>query len=184
MACACGPSEPQGPVVSKEPISVRGWIVDVEHAVPPGTVQTVETEAARKAALWANTYVEVKDAPFVSGGVDEHGAFVLLDVPPDHSEITFTIPNVVTTKLVLDKIPGNADVVVPALLLAPSAPKLTQPVQIRMAAQIDRPRVTAREGIVAGAKFKVVETPFAQMGDRRDYPVLPATGAGRLPTVK
>lgn len=184
IACTCGPSsEPQGPVVSKEPISVRGWIVDVDHPTSDGSFKTVETEAARKAALFAATYVAVENAPYVSGGVDENGAFVLLDVPPGRSEIIFTAPGAPAAKLVLEKIAGNADVFIPGLLLKKDGVQLTQPATIRMAARVDKPRVTALQGIVAGQPVKVVETPIAQMGDRRDFPT-PPTISVRLPTLK
>lgn len=167
----CGQEAPQGPVVSKDPISVRGWILDVEQP-PSNAFKTVETEAARKAALWQQTSVYVENAPYVSGGVDERGAFVLLDVPPQTSTITFTAPGAPAATLVLEKMPGNADVFIPALLLKRDGVQLTDPasVQVRLAAKIEKPRPTALAAVVAGQTFKVVETPIAQMNDRRDFP--------------
>ena len=129
--------------------------------------------------MWQATYVSVDNAPYVSGGVDERGAFVLLDVPPGTSTIVFTAPGAPAAKLVLDKMPGNADVFIPALLLKKDGVQLTEPknVQVRMAAKIDKPRPTALTAIVAGQSVKVVETPIAQMIDRRDFPNPPTTFA-------
>src|SRR5712691_7349678 len=113
---ACGPSEPVGPLLSKEPISVRGWIVDVEGAAS-SSYQTVETEAFRKSQLFQTMNVWVDNAPFVSGGVAETGAFLLLDVPPGNVTVVFSTAGAPAAKLVLQNIPGNADVFVPAILL-------------------------------------------------------------------
>src|SRR2546423_1768596 len=125
-ALACGGAEPGGPTLSKEPISVRGWILDVDSGSAPTSFKTVETEMARKASIFAQANVYVENAPYVSGGVDEHGAFVLLDVPPGKSEIVFSAPGAPNARLLLDKVPGNADVVIPGLVLKPNGVALSE----------------------------------------------------------
>ena len=183
LLLACG--QPSGPVVSKEPISVRGWIVDDEGwPIPP--FHTVETEAARKMQIFQSTSVWVDGAPYVSGGVQENGAFLLLDVPPGNVIITFSAPGAPESKLVFRNIPGNADVFVPSLLLKKVGVQLLDPagVKVRMAAHVDKPQPTRQFAIVAGLKVPVVDTPYAQMDDRHDFPVPPAGGPAPLAIVR
>src|SRR5439155_7700931 len=88
LALACAAPDPNTPRVSKEPISVRGWIADVAGS-PHAPFQTPETEAVRKLQLFQSASVWVDNAPYVSGGVAENGSFILLDVPPGNITITF-----------------------------------------------------------------------------------------------
>lgn len=184
LAAACGPSEPQGPHVHKDPISVRGWIVDVETG-PSTAYHTVETEAARKRDLFRGTNVWVENAPYVSGGVAETGAFLLLDVPPGDVTITFSAPGVPVSRLVLKKIPGNADVYIPAMLIKKDAVSLLDPqgAKVRVAAQIEKAVPTGAFANVGDQRIAVVSTPIREMIDRLDYPNPPATQAP-LATVK
>jgi len=176
VAAACGgPSEPQGPHVHKDPISVRGWIVDVETG-PSTAYHTVETEAARKRDLFSGTNVWVENAPYVSGGVAETGSFLLLDVPPGDVPITFSAPGVPVSKLVLKQIPGNADVFIPAMLIKKDAVSLLDPkgTKVRMAAQIDKAKPTGAFASVGDQRIAVMSTPIKEMIDRLDYPTPPA----------
>jgi hypothetical protein len=179
FAAACGgPSEPQGPHVHKDPISVRGWIVDVETG-PSTAYHTVETEAARKRDLFAGTNVWVENAPYVSGGVAETGSFLLLDVPPGDVTITFSAPGVPVSRLVLKHIPGNADVFIPAMLIKRDAVALLDPksAKVRVAAQIDKAAPTGAFANVGDQRIAVVSTPIREMIDRLDYPNPPASYA-------
>ena len=185
LLLACGPSQPGGPVVSKEPISVRGWVADVEGG-GNGTYRTVETEAARKAQLYQSINVWVDGAPYVSGGLQENGSFLLLDVPPGNVTVSFAAPGAPDAKLVLQNIPGNADVYVPSIILAAHSVKFGDPaaVQVRIAAKIDKPHPTGRFAVVAGQKIAVVEKPLAQLAERHEFPTPPAAGHKPLATVK
>ncbi len=181
----CGPSDPNAPVVSKEPISVRGWVVDVEGG-PNAGFHTVETEAARRAELYRSMSVWVDGAPYVSGGLQENGAFLLLDVPPGNVTISFSAPGAPESKLVFQNIPGNADVFVPSLLLTKTGVQFldSRTVSVRMAAHVDKPQPTRQFATVGGLRVPVVNTPFAQMDDRHDFPVPPRAGPRPLATVK
>lgn len=176
VACSGKPST-SSPVVSKEPISVRGWISDVEG--PTNTFHTVETEAARKTHLFQSTNVWIDGAPYVSGGVAEDGAFILMDVPPGTNTISFAAPGISASYLKLQSIPGNADVFVPAMLLKSGEVSLLDPanVKVRLAAHINAPHPTGAIAGVAGLRIPVMETPLAQMADRHEYPNPPASGA-------
>ena len=184
LIAACGPSQPLAPQVSRDPISVRGWIADVEGS-PRAPFQTPSTDAVRRLQLFQSTNVWVENAPYVSGGVAENGSFLLLDVPPGNITITFSAPGAQAANLVLQNIPGNADVFVPALLLKPNSVGLLDPksVKVRLAARIDRPNPTGSNASVAGLTVPVMNTPIAQMTDRHDYPN-PPNGPAPIATFK
>ena len=181
LTIACS-GDPHAPQVSKEPVSVRGWIADVSGATK---ATSPEMDAARRMQLFQSTNIWIDDAPYVSGGVAENGAFLLLDVPPGDITISFSAPGAPNAKLVLKNIPGNADVFVPAMLLRPGGVALVDPqgVKVRLAARVDKPVATSLTASVAGLTVPVMNTPIAQMVDRHDYPVLPA-GFRPLATVK
>ena len=179
LAAACGGGkEPAGPHVARDPISVRGWIVDVDTG-PNNAYHTIETEAARKQNLFRGTNVWIENAPYVSGGVAETGAFLLLDVPPGNVTITFSAPGAPAARLVLGNIPGNADVFVPAMMLKRDGVALLDPasVKVRLADNIVKATPTGAFATVAGQRIPVMRTPINQMIDRLDYPNPPATQA-------
>jgi len=172
LAIACGPGDSNAPRVSKEPISVRGWIVDVAGS-PRAPFSTPETDVVRRIQLFQATNVWVDNAPYVSGGVAENGAFLLLDVPPGNITISFSAPGAPNARLVLQNIPGNADVFVPSVILKADGVAFLDPksVRVRLAANVDRPTPAHLTANVAGLAVPVMNTPIAQMVDRHDYPV-------------
>lgn len=177
LACAaCSDENPNTPRVSKEPISVRGWLSDVEGG-PSAPFRTAETEAARKTHLFQAAYVEVVNAPYVSGGIAENGAFLLLDVPPGKVTIVFTAPGAQAARLDMENVPGNADIFLPGIVLKPASVAFSDPkaLQVRMAGRVDKAHPTGAFATIAGLRVPVVETPIAQMADRHDYPVPPTT---------
>jgi hypothetical protein len=186
IAAACWGPEPGTPVVSKEPISVRGWILDVESGGESTTFKTVETEAARKAQMFQSTNIWVDNAPYVSGGVAETGAFLLLDVPPGTPTIELTPPGGATARLRMENIPGNADVFLPALVLRKDTVVLTDPaaVKVRLAARVPKATPAGTFAIIGGQRIPIINTPIAEMTDRHDYPTPPNSGLVPLATVK
>ena len=183
---ACGRPEPGTPVVSKEPISVRGWIADVDRPDSGGTFKTVETEAARRGQIYQSTNIWMDDAPYVSGGVADTGAFILLDVPPGNSTIEFAPPGGPVSRLRMENVPGNADVFLPGLILKDNAVGFADPsaVKVRMAAQVAKETPTGKFAVIAGQRVPVVNTPIAQMTERHEYPTPPSSGPAPLATVK
>lgn len=168
-ACGGGGGSPSH-AVSKEPVSVRGWIADVEG----GQRSTnPDMETARRSQLFQATEVWVEDAQYVSGGVAPNGSFILLDVPPGNVTIGFHAPGAESAKLVLQNIPGNADVVVPGLILKKNGVGLLKPqdVKVRMAARVNTPAPTGQTSVVAGLRVPVMNVPINAMADRHDYPV-------------
>jgi hypothetical protein len=183
-ACSAEPKKDGQSALSKEPISVRGWVTDVEGAGGDGTsFKTVETENARRQQLFQAMNVWVENAPYVSGGLYENGAFLLLDVPPGTVTLTFQAPGAPAAKLVLQNIPGNADVFLPFILLKKDGVTMLQPsdVKVRMAAKIPQAKPTGRNALVNGQPVPIIETPMAEMTNRRDWPTPPGN---TLATVK
>ncbi|HEU4522165.1 MAG TPA: hypothetical protein VFT12_09195 [Thermoanaerobaculia bacterium] len=169
---ACGGSS-EGPAnrPAKQPLSVRGWIADIEGA-DKGEIQTPETEGARLVQLFQSTNVWVEGNSFVSGGVAETGAFILLDVPPGDVTISFDAPGAPNARITLQNIPGNADVMIPAVLLKPGGATLLQPegVVVRVPTNTSQPRATGQKAMVAGVEVPIIEAPISAFQDRRDYP--------------
>jgi hypothetical protein len=187
ILAACGGGDPGSSFknLSTQPISVRGWIADIEQPAS-NTYKTVETESARRAGMFQSTNIWVENAPYVSGGVAENGSFLLLDVPPGNVTVAITPPGAPASHLVMQNIPGNADVFVPAVLLKPNGADVLQPndIRVRLGAKIDKARPTGQNAVVAGRTVPIVEVPINDLVDRRDYPNPPGGSAAPLATVK
>lgn len=153
---------------------MRGWIADVE-GTSGGDFKTVETETARRLQIFQNSHVWIDNAPYVSGGVVETGAFMLLDVPPGNVTITFQAPGVDAARLILQNVPGRADVFIPGLILKRDGTVgVADPKAIRVRIPPDVKPATA---IVAGQSVPAVETQLKELMDRHDYPEPPSVGA-------
>ena len=117
LVLSCGGGAKPGTAVSKDPVSVRGWIADVDSGAPSDRFRTVETESARRMAAFQAMNVWVEGAPYASGGVAENGSFIFLDVPPGKAAIGFSTTGVPQAVLTLENVPPNADILVPGLVL-------------------------------------------------------------------
>src|SRR5690349_1152500 len=62
LLLACSREKPAA-AVSKDPVSVRGWITDVDTGAPNDRFRTVETESARRTAAFQAMNVWVEGAP-------------------------------------------------------------------------------------------------------------------------
>jgi hypothetical protein len=162
--------------LAKEPISVRGWIADIETNAPGTRFRTVETEAARRQAAFQAANVWIDNAPYVSGGIAETGAFVLLDVPPGKVRIAFSAPGVPEAVLPLENVPPNADVVIGGLVLNANGTVTADPAQlkIRIPGSVKHETPTSQKATLAGFVVPVVEVPINSLQDRHDYPNPPA----------
>lgn len=169
VMAACGNETSRTSTVSKEPVSVRGWIDDVQGSVKS---TTPEMETARRTQIFQGTQIWVEGADYVSGGVAENGAFILLDVPPGNVTIGLSAPGVERARIVLQNIPGSADVFLPAVVLKPNGASVVNPqeVKVRVASRIDKPVPTGKSAIVAGLTVPIVNVPINAMVDRHDYP--------------
>ncbi|HET7711818.1 MAG TPA: hypothetical protein VFL80_07800 [Thermoanaerobaculia bacterium] len=171
---ACGEKK-ASPVstLSKQPLSVRGWVADVDTGAGDSpTFRTVETEAARRTQVFQATQIWIDNAPYVSGGIAENGAFVLLDVPPGNVVIHFSAPGIADATLALESVPGNADVFIPAAILRPGRVEVPKAdaIRVRVPANVPDVRLTQQRARVAGHVIPVQEVPARSMIDRRDFP--------------
>jgi hypothetical protein len=169
LVAACGNEQPRTSTVSKEPVSVRGWIDDVQGSVKS---QTPEMEMARRSQIFQATQIWVENADYVSGGVAENGAFILLDVPPGNVTIGISAPGVEGAKIVLQNIPGSADVFIPAVVLKPNGATVVNPkdVKVRVASEVATPTPTGKNAMVAGVTVPILSVPLSAMVNRHDYP--------------
>lgn len=169
LAVSCNESKNSPHALSRQPLSVRGWVEDVAGAKRG---ETIEMEIARRQELFAATSVWVENNEFASGGVAENGAFIVLDVPPGNSVIGFNAPGAETARLTLENMPGSADVLIPAIILENGGAKVRDPkaIQIRVAGRVDKPTPTGKFAIIAGNQVPVMETPLSAMANRREYP--------------
>jgi hypothetical protein len=167
LLAACGGEK--GFTVASDPVSVRGWITDVKGAKRG---ETIEMEIARRTELFTASSVWVENQELASGGIAENGSFVVLDVPPQNAVLGFNAPGAETAKIVLQNIPGNADVLIPNIILEPNGTKVLDPAQIkvRVPASVERARDSGRTATVAGYTVRIIETPLNELMDRRDYP--------------
>lgn len=171
LLTACGGGEKGESVytMSRNPVSVRGWITDVAGAQK---AETVEMEIARRTQLFQSSSVWVEKSEFASGGIAENGAFIVLDVPPMNATLGFNAPGAENAKIVLQNVPGSADVFIPDVILENGGAKVLDPkaILVRVAGDVDKPRSTGKTAIVAGHVVPIIETPLQQLADRREYP--------------
>jgi hypothetical protein len=175
-ALSCAKDKPAA-AVSKDPISVRGWIADVDTGAPNDRLLTVETESASRTAAFQAMNVWVEGAPYASGGVAENGSFIFLDVPPGKSAIGFATTGVSQAMLTLEHVPPNADVFVPGLVMTPKGMTVADPkaIRVRLAARVAKPAPAGLTARIAGIDVPVVKVPINSMIDRHDYPIPPSS---------
>lgn len=171
LAAACGGESRPGALdaISRHPVSVRGWIADVKGAQ---RAETIEQEIARRTALFQAASVWVEKTEFASGGIQENGAFVILDVPPQTATIGFNAPGAETAQVILVNVPPSADVFIPDVVLEPNGASVLDPkrIEVRIPGDVDAPRPTGTSATVAGVQVPVMEVPLSQMTNRREFP--------------
>jgi hypothetical protein len=186
LAACGGDKKPPGyQTLSKEPISVRGWIDDVEENSANTRFRTAETDAARRAQIFQAANLWVDNAPYVSGGISDAGAFVFLDVPPGNVTVTFSAPGAPSAQIQMEGIPGNADVILGGVLLRSTGAVITDPklLKIRLGGNVQRETPTGKTAKIGGYVVPVVQVPINALQDRHDY-ITPPTKTAPLATVK
>jgi hypothetical protein len=166
---ACGGDKKPSVDISRKPVSVRGYVLDVKGAQ---RASTGEMEVFRRQQLFQATSLWVENNQYASGGIAENGAFIVLDVPPANSVIGFNAPGATTAKVVLQNVPGTADVFIPDVILQDGGATVLDPskIQVRIAAKVSERTPTGQTAVVAGYKVPVMQVPLAELVDRREYP--------------
>jgi hypothetical protein len=169
---ACGGGEKSDPTVytlARNPVSVRGWILDVKGSTHE---PIADMEIARRTQVFQSTTVWVENTEFASGGVAENGSFIVLDVPPNQAILGFNAPGAETARIPLEGVPGTADVFIPDVILEPNGATVLDPTKIvvRLPADVDKPTPSGKTAKVAGYTVPIINTPLSEMIDRREYP--------------
>lgn len=169
LLLGCGGSKESVYQLSRSPISVRGWILDVKGAKH---AETMEMEVARRSELFAAASVWVENNEYASGGIAENGAFIVLDVPPGSATLGFNAPGAETAKVVMQDVPGTADVFIPDLVLEPGGATVLDPskILIRVPGDVDKRTATGKSAKINAYTVPIYEAPLSEMTDRRDYP--------------
>lgn len=171
LSVACGGEQSDDSVysLSRKPVSVRGWITDVKGAT---RAENPDIEIARRTELFTSSSVWVENSQYASGGIAENGAFIILDVPPGSATIGFNAPGAENARIVLQNVPGTADVIIPDVVLEPGGATVLDPkaIQVRLPAEVEQPRPTGKTAMVNNYVVPIIETPLGQMRDRREYP--------------
>lgn len=182
LVAACGEQPSGTPRISREPVSIRGWISDAVTGPRP-TYQVLTGDVQRKMLLFQQTNVSIEGAPFASGGVAENGAFIVLDVPPGDVTLTFSAPGIPSTGLQLRGVPPNADVYLDEIVLTPSEVQLIQPekvlVRVPGESSQEKQEEIASSTFTGARRLRVVRVPLREMTDRRDYPTPRAPGSSQ-----
>ena len=182
-----GPSPDDGSGPGKHPVSVRGWIADVE--LPPSDMMMVTDPLVamqKKYAMFRDTAISVEGVTYVSGAMAETGAFIMLDVPPGDSIINFQPPGMPDAQLKLRQIPGSGDVMLPGLLIRGTTVVLKNPedAMVRVPGKGTERRKLDIPAFVGDQQIAVWEVPFAELSDRREYPTPTTRPSAQIPTVK
>ena len=171
LVVSCGAPEPGSvQTISRSPISVRGWILDVKGAQ---TQQNPDLEIARRTELFATASIWVENTQYASGGIQENGAFVVLDVPPNSATIGFQATGADQAQLTLEGVPPTADVLIPNVILEPGGATVRDPkaILIRLPDNTVKKRTpTGKTAKVAGYTVAIVLVPLSEMADRREFP--------------
>lgn len=173
LLLACGGREDDGRItvdqISRKPLSVRGWVLDVKDAKK---AETFEMEIARRHEIFLASSIWVENSPYSSGGFAENGAFIVLDVPPGNAVLGLNAPGAEDARIVLENVPGSADVFIPDVILEPGGAKVADAskILVRVAANVDARRNTGKTARVAGYEVPVWEAPVKELMDRREYP--------------
>lgn len=162
-----------GPEVSRSPASVRGWIGDIE--LPPNEMYRLMEQTTGinqlKLQILQDTTLSVAGTQVASGGIAENGSFIILDVAPGPVTIIFSAPGLPENMLMIEGVPGNADILLPGVELTLAGPKIdTSRVLARIPEERGKETPVPPPIKVMGQEVAVKVTSLGELVDRRDYP--------------
>ncbi len=168
---SCGPSEGR-PEVSKTPASLRGWIGDIE--LPPNEMYRLMEQTTGinqlKLQILQDTSLSV-EGQIATGGLEDNGAFIILDVAPGNTTIIFSAPGLPENMLMLEGVPPNADILLPGVELTLAGPKIDATrVVVRIPEKRGGPTPIPPPVRVMGQEVPVRAVGLGELIDRRDYP--------------
>lgn len=162
----------------KGPISIRGWISEIDLGqVPERDVFSVtelnQRQTAYQRQLLEEAAMSIEGVDYASGRVLDTGAFIVLDAPPGDLLVNFQAPGVSLVQLPLRRIPPNADVFIPGVKLYPDRLEIVNPDQIVVRVPSEASERTKRpeQALVGEHAVDVWDVPLREMMDRRDMPI-------------
>lgn len=175
VACEDSPERQAERERRRSPISVRGWIWDIEAPAPGagGTMSVVnpaQAEYQRKQRLFSESNLSVVDVTYASGGLLDSGNFIILDAPPRELTVLFQTPVLGDHELPMSNIPPNADVLLPGIIIGKDGLRFAEPEKIRVRVPGPETRLTGEMAQIGPHQVPIEQMPVAQMSDRRDYP--------------
>lgn len=159
----------------RSPVSVRGWIWDVEAEAPgvPGTLSVVDpvgADSQRKARIFGRTYISIENVDYASGGMIETGAFVILDAPPRELTMLIQPPVLSDQRIEMKGIPPNADVFLPGIIISAQGLRFAEPEKIRVRIPGETARATGQTAQIGPHTVPIEQVPVGDLIDRREYP--------------
>lgn len=159
----------------RSPISIRGWIWDVEAAAPGmrgafSVTDPVQAEGQRKTRILAETNLSLEDVDYASGALLENGSFIILDAPPRSVTVVFQTPVLGDHSVRLQNIPPNADVLIPGIIISETGLRIAEPERLQVRVPGSQRRPTGQMATIGDHKVPIEEVPLAELVDRRDYP--------------
>jgi hypothetical protein len=157
---------------SSSPVSIRGYIQEIETADPALYRLRSATTGASEARMeiFRQTSVVVDEFEFASGGVAEYGAFMVLDAPPGTATLTFTAPHVNDVKVRMTNVPENADIFLPGLILTTKGASIADPSKVVVRVPKDGDDEAPGPVTIAGVQIPVRVAPLSELGNRREWP--------------
>ena len=166
--------KPAGPVMSQSPVSVRGWIEEIEP--PDSELYRLRSKTAgaaeQRAEIFKQASLSIEETQMASGGIGENGSFIILDVPPGKVTVSFSSPGITRSDLIMTGVPPNADILLPSLNVGRTGTTLLNPdgVVVRVPITSDDPHPHFPPVTVGGRSVPVRPVPLSELVDRRDYP--------------
>jgi len=164
-ACGEGEKSPRRP--AQDPVSIRGWILDIE-GIPSDSPDLVFPSLNRSPiqyVLEANAYIP--DQQFVSGTI-ENGSFVMLDVANGDVTIMFQAAGIADSAMKIKGVPPSADLVLPGIVIGKERTYLIDPTKamVRIPSNVAEVEEIPSTTFVNGDKVPTFNIPIKKMGDR------------------
>lgn len=165
IACGGEGKAPRRP--AQDPVSIRGWILDIE-GVPSDAPDQVFPSLNRSPIQYildANVYIP--DQQFVSGTI-ENGSFVMLDVANGDVTIMFQAAGIADSPMKVKGVPPSADLVLPGIVIGKERTYLVDPTKamVRIPSNVAEVEEIPSTTFVNGDKVPTFSIPIKKMGDR------------------
>ena len=167
VVSSCGGGETTTRRPAQNPISIRGWIMDIEGT--PSDIPDVAFPAINRAPIQyildANVYVP--DQQYVSGTI-ENGSFVMLDVANGDATIMFQAAGIADSPMRVKGVPPSADLVLPGIVIGKEISYVadSRRAMVRIPSNVAEVEEVPSTTFVNDEKISTYNIPIKKMGDR------------------